>query len=225
MIGDRNVFAGEHRKNSITYCIPFHFLMITLAAVFLFSGCTGSKKSNFYLLDPLVRFSHPLTNIDDADVSIGIRPVEIPQYLNRSQIVTRSGRYRVDLAEFDRWGETLEESIPRVIAENLSTLLSTDRVMTYPWPRRTPLYELEIEIVQFDGELPGNVELVARWSLMKNGSPTRINRRKITQKKPIAGQGYQGLVSTMSLVLYDMSRMVANEIIMEATVDTPSDVE
>jgi hypothetical protein len=50
---------------------------------------------------------------------------------------------------------------------------------------------------------------------LKNGRETQINRRKYIDKKPIAGQGYSGMVSAMSLVLYDLSREFATGVMME----------
>ena len=44
-------------------------------------------------------------------VAINIAPVELPDYLNRLQIVTRDGRNELKLAEFDRWAGSLAENI------------------------------------------------------------------------------------------------------------------
>lgn len=215
MNGDRINFVTDSRMTSITLSSVIGALVIGIVAGISLAGCTGSEKSNFYLLDPLVRFSPTPTHNDSVDISLGIGPVTIPEYLNRPQIVTRSSPYEIDIAEFDRWAETLDTSIPRVIAENLSVLLATDRISFYPWQKKTPEYQLLIEIIQFDGSLPGNVEFSARWTLLKGGLETRIYRKMFTDKKPIAGQGYPGLVSAMSFVLYDLSRELADGLMME----------
>jgi uncharacterized lipoprotein YmbA len=65
-------------------------------------------------------------------VSVSIAPVEVPDYLDRLQIVTRDGNNGLKLAEFDRWGGSLGENIATVLVENLSLLLGSDRVFTYP---------------------------------------------------------------------------------------------
>ena len=215
MNGDRNRFVVNNRTTSITRAPFIGALMIGVFFVFGILGCTRSEKSNFYMLNSLDRFSNAAMNPESVDISIGIEPLTIPDYLDRSQIVTRSGRYKIDFSEFDRWAETLEDAIPRVLAENLSDLLDTNRVYTYPWPKNTPAYQLKIEIIQFDGSIPGSVELTARWTLSKDGRDTRINRKKYIDKKPIAGQGYSGMVSAMSLVLYDFSREIADSIMKE----------
>jgi len=220
MSGDRSGFVVNNRSTSITCVTAAGALLICMFSVFGLAGCTRSEKSNFYILDSLDRFSPATLNAEAVDISVGIGPLTIPEYLNRTQIVTRSGRYELEIAEFERWAETLEDAIPRVLAENLSVLLSTDRVFTYPWLKETPAYQLKIEVIQFDGSIPGNVELTARWTLLKDDRETLISRRKYIAKKPIAGQGYSGLVSAMSLVLYDLSREIAGGVMMEFRSDT-----
>ncbi|GAB6190600.1 PqiC family protein [Desulfocastanea catecholica] len=59
-------------------------------------------------------------------------PVEIPDYLNRPEIMTRKGRNTVELAEFNRWAGSFKESITAVLAENLGLLLGSDLVYVPP---------------------------------------------------------------------------------------------
>ena len=153
------------------------------------------------------------SNAESSRLSIGIGPVYVPEYLNRPQIVTRTGMQEIDIAKFDRWGDSLGTSVSSVIADNVSALLSTDRVFEYPWKGNNALdYQVVVDIRRFDGSIPGNVELLARWTLLKDGKETRKGIQKFYGKKPIAGQGYPGLVSTMSLVLYDLSKEIAGAV-------------
>jgi uncharacterized lipoprotein YmbA len=181
-----------------------------------FSGCGGTEKSRFYALDYLARAKSGSPDSGSAEVSIGIGPVHLPEYLNRPQIVTRTSKYRLDIAEFDRWAAPLDAAFSRVLAENLSILLSTDRVYIYPWETSRRLdYQVIIEIIQLDGTIPGDADLVVRWSLLKEGKETEITLRKFLSEKPIAGQGYPGLVSAMSLSISDLSRKIADAILSE----------
>jgi len=219
MKGDRNGFLVKNRTTSITFARATGALLIGILAMLSLSGCTGSEKARFYMLDPLVRFASVSMNPDKVDISVGVAPISMPEYLNRPQIVTRFNRYGIDIADFDRWAEPLEASITSALAENLAVLLSTNKIYTYPWSKKTPMYELQIEILNFDGKIPGNVEFTARWTLLEDGRETRINRNKFTIRKPIAGQGYSGMVSAMSLVLYDFSREIAATVMTEALDD------
>ena len=182
------------------------FRGVLAAAVFFLAGCSG-KPSNFYMLSPLA----PLpAGAAEKALGIGIGPVDLPDYLDRPQIVTRAGDHEVRISDFDRWASTLSEAIPKVTAENLSGLLSTDRVYTFPWRGTPPLdFRVEIEVVRFDGDVPGNVELLARWRLKSGDGKTLLGTYRFHTRKPIAGQGYPGLVSAMNLAVYDLSREIA----------------
>lgn len=223
MSGGRNGFVVNGRTNSNTHAYVIGTLLIGTLAVASLCGCTRSEKSRFYMLDSLVQPSATASDVHTADISIGVGPIKIPEYLNRTQIAARTARYEIDYAEFDRWAETFETSIPRVLAENLSVLLSTNRVYTYPWQIKTPAYQIQVEIIQFDGKIAGNIELTARWTLLKDGLGTRITRKKFIDKRPIAGQGYSGMVSAMSLVLYDLSREIAGGVTMESPIENSVD--
>lgn len=217
MNGDRVRFVERNGTVSVTLACAPTLLILVIFAVFSLGGCAGSEKSNFYMLYPLTMLSPTPANSEAVDASIGIGPVAIPEYLNRPQIVTRTGTYEVDISEFNRWAGSLETSISMVMAENLSAFFSSDRIFTYPWFFKTPDYQVRIEFIQFDGKIPGNVVMIARWSLFKSGTEDPITSRKYYEKKPIAGQGYPGMVSTMSLLLYDMSREIADTLITESS--------
>jgi len=191
MMGDRyGIDAGGGTVTIIPALCRTAVLLCSLI-ILLFTGCAGSEKSRFYTLDYLARVSSGTPDAGSGGVSIGIGPVRLPEYLDRPQIVTRTGRYKLDIAEFDRWAAPLGAAFSRVLAENLSILLSTDRVYIYPWnTSRLPDYQVTIEIIQLDGSIPGNADLKVRWSLLKEGKETRIILRKFRSGKPIAGQGY-----------------------------------
>jgi len=208
MKGDRKKIKSIHKNGSITHSIRNCAGWGILLTLFLMAGCAGSEKSSYFTLYPMSWLT-PKYNRLDSDVSIGIGPVSIPEYLERSQIVSRQSRYSVEISDFNYWAEPLETSIPKVISENLSTILSTDSVYPYPWKTASPEYQVRIEVLQFDGSMPGNVLIYSRWSLLKNGEETNIRNKKFHTKKPIAGQGYEGMVSTMSMVLYDLSYHIA----------------
>ena len=66
-------------------------------------------------------------------MSIGVGPVHLPRYLDRPQIITRTKGTDLKLAEFHHWAEPLADTFMRVVSENLSTLVPTDRVYLHPW--------------------------------------------------------------------------------------------
>ncbi|MEE9521960.1 MAG: PqiC family protein [candidate division NC10 bacterium] len=180
-------------------------------------GCASTPPTRFYVLNqlPSSKAEHQAAATEHG-LAIGVGPVELPQYLHRPQIVTRGSGNKLHLSEFDRWAEPLERNVPRILAENLSVLLSTDRVAVFPWERSTPIdYQVAVKITRFGGRLGGESSLVARWSVMrvkgKKGKEVLMTRRS-TFRELADGQDYEATTSAMSRTLADLSREIAAEI-------------
>ncbi len=138
-------------------------LALALLLTGAMSGCGSSPPSSFYTLSP-----SPLTPIGsaaDGDITIG--PVEIPDYLNRPQIVTRGEGSELRLAEFDRWAEPLDDSIQRMLVTNISALLDSDQIVGYPSKQLFGRqYHVVIRIQRFDTDNRGNAVLEAKWGVL-----------------------------------------------------------
>ena len=91
----------------------------------------------------------------------------MPKHLDRDQIVTQTTNYEISLSEFDRWAEPLNENFARVLAENLSVLVPTDRVYVDPWSRSAPIdYQVTVDVSRFDVQPDKEVVMAARWSVV-----------------------------------------------------------
>jgi len=193
--------------------VPCAVLAVLSVGVFL-AGCASTAPSRFYVLSSLPApgpASKPFT--DQGRTAIGIGPVEISKYLDRPQIVTRESPNELKLAEFDNWAEPLGDNLPRVLAENLSTLLSTEPVAVFPWRGSTPVdYRVEVVVTQLDGELGGDAVLVGHWSIIKEDGNELIAIRETRFSEPTGASGYEALVSAMSRAIGNLSQQIAAEI-------------
>ncbi len=177
------------------------------------AGCaTPSPPARFYVLNSLAgpEVGHVAEKQPARNTAIGVGPVIFPEYLQRPQIVTRSGANELRLDEFNRWAGSLEKDFNRVVAENLSQLLDTDTVITYPWTQTMPLdYQIEMEVAHFDGSLGGDVSLKVRWAVFgrKGDSPLFVRMSDITE--PSGGSGYGELVAAHSRAVDRLSREIA----------------
>ena len=61
-------------------------------------------------------------------LTIGVGPIRFPDYLDRPGIVTRSSGNTIEIAEFDLWAGSLKDDFMRILAENLSILLGTEKM-------------------------------------------------------------------------------------------------
>src|SRR5262245_60676473 len=88
------------------------------------AGACASPASRFYTLSAAA--SAPTTTTSNLSVVVG--PVSVPAVVDRPQIVVTTGPNQVRLEEFNRWASPLQNSIARVVAENLVAMLGTPRV-------------------------------------------------------------------------------------------------
>lgn len=185
------------------------FLMITACAVA--SGCGGSQPSRFYLIHSVAAGEIlPGQTACRPDLSLGIGPVSLPEYLDRPQIITRTGRNELVLAEFDRWAEPLSDSFTRVLAENLSRMLGTDRVFIYPWPRTTQVdCQVAVEVNHFEGFPGGRAQLSAWWTIYGDNEKTILMRKQSEIAEPVGSGSPEDLVAAQSRVLAAFSREIA----------------
>ena len=89
----------------------------------LAAGC-ASPASRFYTLSAATA---PTTT--SSNLSIVVGPVSVPAVVDRPQIVVTTGPNQVRPEEFNRWAAPLQNSIARVVAENLVAMLGTPRVI------------------------------------------------------------------------------------------------
>jgi len=157
------------------------------------------------------------------ELEIVIGPIRFPEYLNRPQIVTRTTGNELQLSEFDRWAGSLKEDFNRNLAENLSNLLKTDRIAIYPRRRLTKIdYQIELDIIRFDGILGQEVELKARWAIFRGESRTNYSVHMSNLKEATMGDDYDDLVTALSKTVRALSLEIS-QVISELPRQVPVD--
>lgn len=107
--------------------------------------------------------------------SVGVGPIQWPEYLDRRPLLTRLDAHTLQAADNDRWAEPLDLNFARVLREDLAASLGTTRVVAYPWNgAEAPQVSLHLEVLQFDSTSDGAATLRARWRLVERGSPDRM---------------------------------------------------
>jgi uncharacterized lipoprotein YmbA len=152
-------------------------------------------------------------SMSDGCVSIGIGPIEIPDYLYQLKIATRMTPNEIKFAEFDRWAEPLKDNLTRVFAQNLSSLVCTKEINFFPWRGGIPMdYWVEIKIIRFDGKPGDQVVLDAWWRLLSGDGKTMFQSKRSSFSEPVGGGDYKSLVLAHSQALGALSRDIAEAI-------------
>jgi len=175
--------------------------------LFVLSGCLGSPPTQLYLVPPLTSPDPaPPASAGQRDLTLGVGPVTVPPYLDRPQLVTRTSRAKLVLADLDQWAAPLHDTIARVLAENLSLLIPTERVVLAPWSRTIdPEYQVTVEVLQFDRSPGGEVVLAARWSLLDRDGKARVLRTS-RLSQAAGGTDYEAAVMAMGRTLETLAR-------------------
>jgi uncharacterized lipoprotein YmbA len=145
-----------------------------------------------------------------GDLTIGVGPVELPEYLDRPQLVIRASRNELQLADFAQWAEPLRDNVTRVLVENLSILLATERVSIYP--RRVPLpidYQVALKVARLDVDTAGKAWLRARWAIFGDDGKKLLLTRQSSHTEPVAAKGHEAMVAAESRALEALSREIA----------------
>ena len=146
-------------------------LIFVLAGTFL-SGCIPTNPAiatRFYVLTPVDSTTPPVRQPDpNRPLSVEIATLHLPQYLEKPQIVTRSGINQLELAEYHQWGGNLRKNMIRVMARNLSHLLATPEISMAPFrPLAPPDFTIEMEVMQYEADAQGQVRLSAQWRIFQ----------------------------------------------------------
>jgi hypothetical protein len=154
---------------------------------------------------------------DDEGVGLAIGPIRMREYLNRPQIVTLTQENKIVLHEFHSWGEPLDRNFTVVLGANLANLLSTDRIVFFPWRRRPNFdYQIVLDVMRFDGDLGGEVSLIAHYYIWvageSEGEARRIGTWKSSFSRQTGDDSYKALVATMSELVGDLSREISEKI-------------
>jgi len=185
------------------------------AVMALLWGCASTTQpSKFYVLSVLTQpKATTQVTTSNADMLIGIGPVTLPAYLNRSQIVTRTSENELKLAEFHLWAEPLKENIARVLMESLSNLLNTNRIVTYPW--RTSIsvaYQITLDVVRFDVGSDGNAVMNVYWTVYDKDGKEELLKKKSIFRESSGSKDYHSIVAAQNRTLMEFSREIASTI-------------
>src|SRR5712691_596293 len=170
------------------YRLIVSLVLCAISIIALSSCSTPALPRRLYVLTPLTQVEPASRAPGVGDVTIGVGPVEVPQYVNRPEIVTGRNSPVLQSAALAEWAEPLRDGFTRVLAENLSLLLATERVVIFPWQSAAPEYQVVVHVIQFLGQPGGDVALVALWSLLGKQGQEVLVSKKSSFREPTGGQ-------------------------------------
>ena len=183
-------------------------LTIVVVVVTLVACGGRTPPAKFYTLQPVQQSS--MGRSMPGEVALAVGPVAIPAAIDRAEIVTREAGNEVSFSEYHRWAGPLAKSIASVVAQNIGTLLATERVT--PFTRENifqPTHRVVVNINRYDSQLSKEFRLNATWSIKElKGSKLLLVQNSIIRES-LASSTYEGLVAAQSKALAALSQKIA----------------
>ncbi len=198
------------RRVSFLHCV------IVILFSFIFSGCLSVSNSpvpRFYMLR-LIDNVEEIKKFDIASkVIIWVGPVEIPEYQNRPQIVTRNNNGMLTFAQFERWGESLDAGLSRLILENLTAMLPEAEFQIFPCNFSIPLdYQVIVNVVQLESQLDKDLFLVVQWTIINAKTKEMLLTKRSGIRQLINPHTYFGLTQSLSRATGLLSSEIAENL-------------
>ena len=180
---------------------------LILALTLILAGCGTTPASKFYLLS-----AEAAQLPSGSSPSLGVGPIEIPEYLNRNALVYNREGNRLHIANFERWAEPLDSSISRVVRINLASLLDTQNVQSFPWSKSDqPEYGVEVTVLNLDAN-DHRARLIAEWHIYRTSKHRETILRSVIeleQAMPAGPVSAAEVAPAYSKLLLQLSEKIA----------------
>ena len=193
--------------------ITIRTLTFCMLASLLLMACGSSPQVRYFTLSPSV----PGAGQDpDGAVVLGLGPLRIPEYLNRSQFVTRGAGAEMRIDEFNRWAEPLDQALHRVVRADVDSLLDGVVVVAFPYEtlvRAHVEYRLLGDVLRFGADNTGRVLLEIQWAISGVDGEVLVKAQRSRYEAQAVSSGDPGSIAeAMNRALAKFSRDIAEKL-------------
>lgn len=189
------------------------FLPLLSVLLLSLTACIGgtTPPSQFYMLEPISEIGNSGPAGTTPKPVIILASVRIPRYVDRPQIVTATGKNAYRLSELNRWAESLDHNINRVLTQNLTLLVPAEVGFSNnsTMAGRANL-RVSVNILEFHADPQGQAGLTAQWHI-KRGDGLLVNRQ-MSYTAPASTSDYRIIVEALNECLNRLSRDLAAEL-------------
>ena len=117
-----------------------------------------------------------------SGLHIGLFPVQLPEYLKQRAMVVREGASEVRYNDEERWAESLDAGLTRVLRERLS---ATTQVLAYPFTlEQARDYDVRVRVQACEGTTDGHAVFSATYEIYATGVNGALVARDTFTAKP-----------------------------------------
>ena len=155
-------------------------LMAAGAVCVALAGCANQPPETYVLGRPLGAEEAAESYADQPVIEIAT--VQVPEYLDATDMLVRQPGNLVTPVADARWGERLSVGATRALSLDLSRQVP-GVVITTTTPAETPEGQILVEFETLEARADGVVVLVARWRLIEGRSGDMIAGERVTLRE------------------------------------------
>ena len=180
--------------------------LLLCSLVPLLAGCVsqGNPPRYFLLQSKAPAGDH------SGGLSVGVHPITVPEYLQRSALLIDSDASRLRYSFDGRWGEPVADGIHRVSTVELSRLLDTGNLQRWPWSRQQrPEIEVKIAVLAMERH-DSTALLSAEVAVIDNrGAESATHRFVRSWRAPVPEASDDAIAEAYSTLVQAMNADIA----------------
>ncbi|HEY3756341.1 MAG TPA: ABC-type transport auxiliary lipoprotein family protein [Opitutaceae bacterium] len=169
----------------------------------------------FVLTDPPAPPSAQPVPTEAARYRVGLRKIQTAQFLQAPEMVVRRGANEIELSEYNRWGETLDAGLGRILHEELAAAPQVSEAVSQPFSlSNPPEFEISVNVLHCEGSAGGEEGRAARFEAVVEiyslGTEPRLLVRKVFSAPPVEwdGHSYGQLAGDLSQDVAELGRQI-----------------
>jgi len=168
----------------------------------MLAACASNPDQSIYVLSPPVSVNGGLPAAPGR-MALKLRPVILPDYLDTTDLVMRTGEYGIEASRTGRWGERLSIGVTQALAANLGHRLQADIAAG------GPAVQIAVTVSAFDVTATASV-LAASWTIIWPGDARPPVTRHGTFSASVARPGGDlAVVAAMAETVAELSDVIA----------------
>jgi uncharacterized lipoprotein YmbA len=137
----------------------------SLLLLALLAGCAARPEPHIYILGTAAELAAGVRD-DTARKVIELKPVLIPDHLDTTDILIRSGTNELKASETGIWGERLSVGVTQALAGALARRIPSALVVARTPPAR-PALQVLVDVTALQSRTGGACVLTAHWTILR----------------------------------------------------------
>lgn len=177
------------------------------------AGCSTSSNEHFYALHVSSQVQHAVYEDYSKDVEIAV--ADVPEIVDRPQIVIFNNSTALNILDDERWAESLKSGISRLLVKDLSATLPKSRVSAIADASKPDAVRVTVHIEEMEANSQGKITLIASWSILRNTATQFDSGRRVFERDAKSPMSAGDAVANWSDEMTSLSQAIARSLTVD----------